>query len=84
MYSGQRGVLENKDELFEAMYLVIRMNPVTAWRSIYVVEQHVSHINRLSEDESNNLLDWFLQLVIESSPVRSKLAAERQRCRDLG
>ncbi|KAH7244428.1 uncharacterized protein BKA55DRAFT_84873 [Fusarium redolens] len=64
MYSGERGAPENKGELLEAIRRVVRTNPVTGWKSIYVVGQHVSHINGLSEDESNNFLDWFLQLVI--------------------
>ncbi|KAF4451848.1 TfdA family Taurine catabolism dioxygenase TauD [Fusarium austroafricanum] len=70
MYSGERGAPENKGELLEAIHPVVRTNPVTGWKSIYAVGQHVSYINGLSDDESNNFLNWFLQLVIENHDLQ--------------
>jgi alpha-ketoglutarate-dependent taurine dioxygenase len=70
MYNGERGAPENKGELLEATHRVVRTNPVIDWKSIYVVRQHVSHINGLSEDELKNFLNWFLQVIIENHDLQ--------------
>jgi len=64
MFSCERGAPENESELLEAIDSVVRTNPVAGWKGIYAVGEHVSYINGLGEDDSNNLLDYFLNLVI--------------------
>ncbi|KAI7772103.1 hypothetical protein LZL87_009266 [Fusarium oxysporum] len=84
MFSGERGAPENKGELLEAIDPVVRRNPVTGWKGIYAVGEHVSYINGLGEDDSNNFLDYFLNLFIENHDLQVRQpAAERQLCRDL-
>ncbi|EXL99119.1 hypothetical protein NOF04DRAFT_5702 [Fusarium oxysporum II5] len=84
MFSCERGAPENKSELLEAIDSVVRTNPVAGWKGIYAVGEHVSYINGLGEDESNNSLDYFLNLVIENHDLQVRQpAAEVQLCRDL-
>jgi alpha-ketoglutarate-dependent taurine dioxygenase len=44
---------------------VVRTNPVTGWKSLFAVGNHVSKINDITADESRRLQDWFLQMIVE-------------------
>ena len=46
-----------------AEHPVVRTNPVTGWKSVFPVGAHVQNINGLTQDESQSLLDWFVDLV---------------------
>lgn len=70
IYSGERGAPENTGELLQAIHPVVRTNPVTGWKSIFAVGQHVERINGLSEDESSHFLSWFLQLIVENHDLQ--------------
>ncbi|EFQ35578.1 TfdA family Taurine catabolism dioxygenase TauD [Colletotrichum graminicola] len=70
LFREARGAPENVGELLEAVHPVIRTNPVTGWKSIFAVGQHVSRINGLSEDESRHFLDWFVQLIVENHDLQ--------------
>ncbi|EEU33690.1 uncharacterized protein NECHADRAFT_98371 [Fusarium vanettenii 77-13-4] len=63
IYSAQRGAPENVGEVLEAVHPVVRTNPVTGWKSIFAVGQHVERIHGLSETENRHFLDWFIDLI---------------------
>lgn len=48
----------------------MRTNPVTGWKSIFPVGGHVSHINGVTKEESQNLLQWFLDLVYHNHDLQ--------------
>lgn len=63
LYSKPRGSPLNVGEDLSADHPFVRTNPVTGWKSIFGVGTHFSHINELSEDESNLLKNHILDLV---------------------
>ncbi|KAL7623174.1 hypothetical protein AAE478_006855 [Parahypoxylon ruwenzoriense] len=73
LYSAPRGAPENVGEVLEAVHPVIRTNPVTGWKSVFAVGHHVKHIHGLSEDESRQFLDWFVQLIVENHDLQVRL-----------
>ena len=44
---------------------MVRTNPVTGWKSLFAVGNHIEKINDLTPDESRRLHDWFLQMIVE-------------------
>jgi alpha-ketoglutarate-dependent taurine dioxygenase len=61
-----RGAPENVGSELKAVHPVVRTNPVTGWKSIFPVGDHVKHIIGLTDEESKKLLDWFVDLVYKS------------------
>ncbi|KXS94823.1 hypothetical protein AC578_3659, partial [Pseudocercospora eumusae] len=59
LFQGPRGSPENTTSTYEAVHPMIRTNPVTGRNSIYGFGQHVSHVNGVTEAES----DWILEKV---------------------
>ena len=53
-------------DTFEAVHPVVRTNPVTGWKSLYAIGHHLREINGLTKDESKNLEDWFVKLLLEN------------------
>lgn len=49
---------------------MIRTNPVTGWKSVFGVGHHVQHINDLTKEESQHLLNWFLALITENHDLQ--------------
>lgn len=47
------------------MHPVVRTNPVTGWKSLFAVGNHVATINDVTPDENRRLQDWFLQMIVE-------------------
>jgi len=68
--SKPRGSPENVGGELKTEHPVVRTNPVTGWKSIFPVGGHVSHINGLTENESKNLLNWFLELVYKNHDLQ--------------
>ncbi|GAP89585.1 putative alpha-ketoglutarate-dependent sulfonate dioxygenase protein [Rosellinia necatrix] len=64
IFSGQRGAPENVGEVLEARHPVIRTNPVTGWKSVFAVGNHVQRIEGLTDDESRHFLSWFVDLIV--------------------
>ncbi|KAJ4223247.1 hypothetical protein NW757_014378 [Fusarium falciforme] len=73
IYSAQRGAPETVGEVLEAVHPVVRTNPVTGWKSIFAVGQHVERIHGLSETESRHFLDWFIDLIVENHDLQVRL-----------
>ena len=70
LYSAERGAPENIGSDLIAIHPVIRTNPVTGWKSVYAVGHHAKRINEVSEAESEHLLQWFLQLIVENHDLQ--------------
>jgi len=66
LYEKARGAPENVGGELKAIHPVIRTNPVTGWKSVFPVGGHVQHINGLTKEESQALLDWFVELVYKN------------------
>ncbi|KIW94907.1 uncharacterized protein Z519_04886 [Cladophialophora bantiana CBS 173.52] len=76
LYTKERGSPENVGGELKAIHPVVRTNPVTGWKSIFPVGGHVRHINGLTEQESKNLLDWFLDLVYKNHDLQVRFKWE--------
>ncbi|KAI0551996.1 TauD-domain-containing protein [Xylaria curta] len=70
IYTEQRGAPENVGEALEAHHPVIRTNPVTGWKSVFAVGNHVRRIEGLTDDESRHFLDWFVRLIVENHDLQ--------------
>lgn len=73
LYDKPRGAPENVGKILRAVHPVIRTNPVTGWKSVFPVGGHVSHINGVTDEESKQLLDWFLSLVYKNHDLQVRL-----------
>ncbi|KAI1425730.1 TauD-domain-containing protein [Xylaria sp. FL1777] len=70
IYAGERGAPENVGESLEARHPVIRTNPVTGWKSVFAVGNHVQRIEGLTDDESRHFLAWFVDLVVQNHDLQ--------------
>lgn len=70
LYSAPRGSPDNIGDDLTAVHPVVRTNPVTGWKSIFAVGQHVQKVNGLAPAESRALLDWFLRLIVENHDLQ--------------
>ncbi|KAL1847843.1 hypothetical protein Daus18300_013790 [Diaporthe australafricana] len=70
LYAEPRGAPENVGTDLKAVHPVVRTNPVTGWKSIFPVGDHVRHINGLTQEESDHLLQWFLELVYKNQDLQ--------------
>lgn len=73
LYDKPRGSPENVGTELKAIHPVVRTNPVTGWKSIYPVGDHVKHINGVTQAESDHLLQWFLDLVYKNHDLTVRL-----------
>ena len=67
---GPRGAPENVGTDLRAEHPVVRTNPVTGWKSLYAVGNHVERINALTEPESKSLIDWFFRLIVDNHDLQ--------------
>lgn len=70
LYEKARGAAENVGGELRAVHPIIRTNPVTGWRSLYPVGQHVQFINGVTEEESDMFLAWFKRLLKENHDLQ--------------
>jgi len=70
LYSAERGAPENTGTDLKAVHPVVRTNPVTGWKSVFAVGHHAKRINEVSEAESQHLLQWFVQLIVENHDLQ--------------
>jgi len=66
IYEQPRGSPENVGKSLLTVHPVIRTNPVTGWKSLFAVGNHMARIRGLTSGESARLHDWFLSLIVES------------------
>lgn len=70
LYDKERGHPANIGSELKAVHPLVRTNPVTGWKSIYAVGQHISHINGLTKDESADMLAWFVRVLQENHDLQ--------------
>ena len=70
IYEGPRGAPENIGTHLRTEHPVVRTNPVTGWKSLYAVGNHVDCINELTAPESKALIDWFFRLIVDHHDVQ--------------
>ncbi|PKX96255.1 TauD/TfdA dioxygenase family protein [Aspergillus novofumigatus IBT 16806] len=70
LYTQPRGSPENVGSNFVAVHPVIRTNPVTGWKSLFAVGNHVQCINSLQKEESDSILQWFTWLITENHDLQ--------------
>ncbi|EAA33608.2 taurine dioxygenase [Neurospora crassa OR74A] len=63
IYEKPRGAPENVGSELKAVHPVVRTNPVTGWKSVFPVGGHVKQVNGVTKEESDRLLEWFLELL---------------------
>lgn len=63
---GVRGSVLNQGKALEAVHPVIRTNPVTGWKSVFVNKGFTRRINGVTRDESDMLLHYLLDLVVQN------------------
>ncbi|KAL5050907.1 hypothetical protein BDW71DRAFT_80048 [Aspergillus fruticulosus] len=63
---GIRGSPLNHGEELTAIHPVIRTNPVTGWKSVYVNKGFTKRINGVTKDESDVLLQYLFNLVTQN------------------
>ncbi|KAJ4258726.1 hypothetical protein NW762_007812 [Fusarium torreyae] len=73
LYDKPRGSPHNIGKELKAIHPVVRTNPVTGWKSVFPIGAHVSHINDVTAEESDNLLKWFLDLVAKDHSIQVRL-----------
>ena len=64
--TGIRGHPLNQGDSLTATHPVIRTNPVTGWKSVYVNRGFTRRINGVTRDESDLLLRYLLDLVVQN------------------
>jgi alpha-ketoglutarate-dependent taurine dioxygenase len=67
---GVRGSPLNHGESLEAIHPVIRTNPVTGWKSLFVNKGFTKRINGVTKDESDMLLNYLFNLVTQNHDVQ--------------
>lgn len=73
MYDKPRGAPENVGKELKAVHPVVRTNPVTGWKSVFPVGGHIKHINGVTQEESDHILQWFLDLVYKNHDIQARL-----------
>ena len=63
---GIRGSPLNRGPALEAVHPVIRTNPVTGWKSVFVNKGFTRRINGVTKDESDMLLGYLINLVTQN------------------
>ncbi|KAM7185098.1 alpha-ketoglutarate-dependent taurine dioxygenase [Rhypophila sp. PSN 637] len=63
---GKRGSPLNHGSELTAVHPVIRTNPVTGWKSVYVNKGFTKRINGVTKDESDMLLNYLFNLVTQN------------------
>ncbi|RAH41957.1 TauD/TfdA dioxygenase family protein [Aspergillus brunneoviolaceus CBS 621.78] len=63
---GIRGSPLNQGEALTAVHPVIRTNPVTGWKSVYVNKGFTKRINGVTKDESDVLLAYLFNLITQN------------------
>ena len=68
--TGVRGHPDNSGPGLTTVHPVIRTNPVTGWKGIFVNRGFTTRINELSPDESEGVLEYLYRLVTDNHDLQ--------------
>ena len=68
--TGTRGHPDNSGPELSTVHPVIRTNPVTGWKGIFVNRGFTTRINELSPDESEQVLEHLYRLVTDNHDLQ--------------
>jgi alpha-ketoglutarate-dependent taurine dioxygenase len=68
--TSERGHPDNKGDHLSAVHPVIRVNPVTGWKSVFVNKNFTRRILGVTKDESDLLLDYINRLTSENHDLQ--------------
>jgi alpha-ketoglutarate-dependent taurine dioxygenase len=66
LFAGPRGHPENVGTNLRTVHPIIRTNPVTGWKGLYVNKTFTKRINELSKDESETLLQHLFRHIADN------------------
>lgn len=69
-YDGVRGHPLNDGPDYTAVHPVIRTNPVTGWKGLFVNPVFTKRINELTKDESDVHLDYLRRIVVDNHSLQ--------------
>lgn len=72
LYSKERGHPENVGDKLQTVHPLIRTNPVTGYKALFVNRSFTRRINDLSIDESDAMLAYLFRLVAESFDFQAR------------
>lgn len=76
-FRSPRGHPSNAGQHLSAVHPVIRTNPVTGWRCLFVNRFFTTRINELSKDESDNLLAYLFDHVTANHDLQVRFRWEK-------
>lgn len=65
-----RGSPENSDKSLRATHPVIVTHPVTGWKALNVNRAYTKHINGLTQEESDLLLDYLFRIISDNHDLQ--------------
>ncbi|CAG1976831.1 unnamed protein product [Fusarium graminearum] len=77
---GIRGSPLNQGEQLTSVHPLIRTNPVTGWKSVFVNKGFTKRINGLSKDESDTLLAYLFNLVTQNHDAQVRYRWSKNDC----
>ncbi|KAM0226405.1 hypothetical protein ACHAQD_000326 [Fusarium lateritium] len=75
-----RGSPLNQGENLTSVHPLIRTNPVTGWKSVFVNKGFTKRINGLSKDESDTLLAYLFNLVTQNHDAQVRFRWSKNDC----
>ena len=72
--TGERGHPDNQGENLVAVHPVIRVNPVTGWKSVFVNPGFTRRILGVTKDESDLILGYLFKLISENHDLQVRLS----------
>jgi len=74
--AGIRGSPQNVGDALEATHPVIRVNPVTGWKSVFVNRAFTKRILGVTRDESDKILEYLFSLVDQNHDLQVRFKWE--------
>jgi len=68
--SDERGAPDNVGEVLESVHPVIRTNPVTGWKGLFVNREFTKRIREVTKDESDAILEYLFKLVSQNHDLQ--------------
>jgi len=84
MRTGQRGSPANHGSNLSAIHPIIRVNPVTGWKGLYVNSEFTKRIIGVTKDESDLLLTYLFKLVSENHDLQVRFSWSRGQSPGVG